>query len=120
MLGFVFGAMCLAGMVFVVRRPYALTMLHCASCGRHLIGDTGRYRHPDSCEAFTAVRREPRKRSRGQRKAMPGHSYRAAEYEAIVRDVLADVSLGADRISAVVEATRVPEPDRLALARIGR
>ena len=51
---------------------------------------------------------------------MPGHSYRAAEYEAIVRDVLGDVSLGADRIAAVVEATRAPEPDRLALARIGR
>lgn len=104
----------------VVRRPYALTMLHCAGCGRHLIGDTGRYRHPDPCEAFTTVRREPRKRGRGQRKAMPGHSYRAAEYEAIVRDVLGDVSLGADRIAAVVEATRAPEPDRLALARIGR
>jgi hypothetical protein len=51
---------------------------------------------------------------------MPGHSYRAEEYEAIVRDVLGDVSLGADRIAAVVEATRAPEPDRLALARIGR
>ncbi len=55
----------------VVRRPYALTMLHCAGCGRHLIGDTGRYRHPDPCEAFTAVRREPRKRSRGQRSGCP-------------------------------------------------
>ena len=104
----------------LVRRPYALTMLHCAGCGRHLIGDTGRYRHPDPCDAFTAVRREPRKRGRGQRVGMPGHSYRAVEYEAIVRDVLADVSLGADRIAAVVEATRAPEPDRLALARIGR
>jgi hypothetical protein len=51
---------------------------------------------------------------------MPGHRYRAAEYETIVRDVLADVSLGADRISAVVEAIRAPEPDRLAMARIGR
>jgi DNA invertase Pin-like site-specific DNA recombinase len=30
----------------VVRRSYALTMLHFAGCGRHLIGDTGRYRHP--------------------------------------------------------------------------
>ena len=41
---------------------------------------------------------------------MPGHSYRAAEYEAIVRDVLGDVSLGADRIAAVVEATRGRSP----------
>ena len=103
-----------------VRRAYALTMLHCSSCGRHLIGDTGRYRHPDPCEAFTAVRREPRTRLRGQRKAMPGHSYRADEYEAIVREVLGDVSLGADRIAAVVAGSRDAEPDRLALARIGR
>ena len=46
---------------------------------RRLIGDTGRYRHPDACEAFTAVRREPRKRLQGQRKNMPGTSYRADE-----------------------------------------
>lgn len=103
-----------------VRRAYALTMLHCSSCGRHLIGDTGRYRHPDPCEAFTAVRREPRRRTRGQRKAMPGHSYQAAEYEAIVREVLDRVSLGADVVAAVVNGTRASEPDRLALARIGR
>jgi hypothetical protein len=51
---------------------------------------------------------------------MPGHSYRAAEYEAVVREVLAQVSLGSDRIAAVVEATRAPGPDQLALARIGR
>ena len=103
-----------------VRRTYALTMLHCSSCGRHLIGDTGRYRHPDVCEAFTAVRREPRVRLRGQRKGMPGSSYRAADYELIVRDILGDVALGADRIAEVVAGSRDPEPDRLALARIGR
>lgn len=51
---------------------------------------------------------------------MPGHSYRTTEYEAIVREVLAQVSLGSDRIAAVVDATRAPEPDRLALARVGR
>ncbi len=95
-------------------------MLHCSDCGRHLIGDTGRYRHPDACEAFTSVRREPRKRLQGQRKNMPGTSYRADEYEAIVRDVLADVSLGAEHIAAVVGETRDSEPDRLAIARIGR
>lgn len=102
------------------RRPYALTMLHCSGCGRHLIGDTGRYRHPDPCQAFTAVRREPRKRGRGQRRGMPGHSYRADEYEAIVAEILDQVAIGADRVAAVVAATRDPEPDRLALARIGR
>ena len=103
-----------------VRRAYALTMLHCSDCGRHLIGDTGRYRHPDACEAFTSVRREPRKRLQGQRRNMPGASYRADEYEAIVREVLADVSLGAEHIAAVVGETRDAEPDRLAIARIGR
>jgi DNA invertase Pin-like site-specific DNA recombinase len=102
------------------RRPYALTMLHCAACGRHLIGDTGRMRHPDPCPEFVAVRREPRARARGQRRGMPGHSYRAEAYEAIVRDVLADVSLGADVVAATVALTRDPEPDRLALARVGR
>jgi DNA invertase Pin-like site-specific DNA recombinase len=102
------------------RRVYALTMLHCAGCGRHLIGDTGRYRHPDPCEAFVAVRREPRRRVRGQRRAMPGHSYRADEYEAIVREVLGRVSLGAAVVADVVAATRDPDPDRLALARIAR
>jgi hypothetical protein len=103
-----------------VRRAYALTMLHCSDCGRHLIGDTGRYRHPDACEAFTAVRREPRKRFQGQRKNMPGASYRADEYEAIVREELAHVSLGAEHVAAVVAGTRDAEPDRLAIARIGR
>jgi hypothetical protein len=95
-------------------------MLHCAGCGRHLIGDTGRYRHPDPCEAFVAVRREPRRRVRGQRRAMPGHSYRADEYEAIVREVLGRVSLGAAVVADVVAATRDPDPDRLALARVAR
>jgi DNA invertase Pin-like site-specific DNA recombinase len=102
------------------RRPYALTQLHCAACGRHLIGDTGRYRHPDACEAFTAVRREPRHRTRGQRRGMPGASYRAAEYEAIVREVLGRIALGADLVADVVASTRAPEPDRLGLARIER
>ena len=102
------------------RRRYALTMIHCAACGRHLIGDTGRYRHPEPCEAFTAVRRDPRHRLRGQRRDMPGHSYRADEYEAIAREVLGRAALGAPLIADVVGLTREPEPDRLALARIGR
>lgn len=101
-------------------RPYGLTMLHCAACGRHLIGDTGRYRHVEPCESFLSVRREPRRRIRGQRKGQPGHSYRAAEYEAIVRDVLGEVSVGADRVERLVALTRDPGPDHLALARIGR
>ena len=39
----------------LARRPYALSMLHCAACGRHLIGDTGYYRHPNACAAFRAA-----------------------------------------------------------------
>lgn len=103
-----------------VRRPYALTMLHCAACGRHLIGDTGRYRHPDPCEAFTAVRREPRRRIRGQRVGMPGHSYRADEYELIVRDVLERASVGANLVADVVALTREAPVDQLAIARVNR
>lgn len=103
------------------RRSYALTMLHCAGCGRHLIGDTGRYRHPDPvCVAFTAVRREPRRRIQGQRVGMPGHSYSMGEYEAIVREVLASASAGASLVADVVALTRSPLVDELALARIGR
>jgi hypothetical protein len=29
-------------------------MLRCSACGRRLIGDTGRYRHTEPCEAFIA------------------------------------------------------------------
>ena len=102
------------------RRPYALTQLHCAACGRHLIGDTGRYRHLEPCAAFMAARRVPRDRARGQHRETPGHSYRADQYEELVLDVLDQVALGAEAIADVVATTRDPEPDRLALARIER
>lgn len=102
------------------RRSYALSQLHCAACGRRLIGDTGRYRHPSPCPAFVAARRVPRSRARGQHRETPGHSYPAAAYESLVVDVLARVALGAGVVSAVVSATREPGSDRLTLARIER
>ena len=109
------------GRVPVQRRSYALSMLHCAHCGRHIIGTVNRYRHPDPvCDEYRSARATPARRLRGQHRAIYGSSYRSADYEAIVRDVLGLVSIGAERIAAVVDATRAPEPDRLALARIGR
>ena len=86
--------------------PYALTMLHCAACGRHLIGDTGRYRHPDACEAFTAVRREPRTSATAA--SATAHARAQSTGSTSTRRSSArsssDVSLGADRIAAVVAA----------------
>ncbi len=51
---------------------------------------------------------------------MPGHPYRADDYEDIVRDVLAVASVGADLITDVVALTREPLCDQVALARIAR
>lgn len=51
---------------------------------------------------------------------MPGHSYRADEYESIIREVIGRASVGADLVANVVGLTREQEPDRLALGRIGR
>ena len=62
--------------------------------------------HEDTCEAFAAAHHEPRKRDRGQRRSMPGNSYRADEYEGRIREVLARVSLGADLVADVVALTR--------------
>jgi DNA invertase Pin-like site-specific DNA recombinase len=106
-------------------RTYALSMLHCAACGRRLIGDTGRYRHPDCCPEFAAarVRRgrgRPARPKPGQHRSVPGHSYAAGEYEALARELLGAVSLGADTIAEVITGRDTPSVDRLALARIER
>lgn len=103
-----------------IRRPYALSMLHCAGCGRRLIGDTGRYRHTDACSAFTAAAAPTRRTPRGRHRVLEGRSYAAAAYERLVREVLGRVALGADVIAEVVADTRAPEPDRLALLRVDR
>lgn len=104
-----------------VRRHYALSMLRCRSCGARLIGDTGRYRHTDPCEAFVAAAAQPKRRRRGQHRAVPGRSYAADAYEAIVERVLEQLALGADVITEVLaDPARQLEPDRLALGRIER
>ena len=102
------------------RRPYALSMLRCAACGRRLIGDTGRYRHTDPCEPFLEAARQPRRRRRGQHRDLPGRSYAADTYEALVVRVLERVALGADVVAAAIAETREPEPDRVGLARVER
>jgi hypothetical protein len=96
-------------------------MLRCAACGRRLIGDTGRYRHLEVCEAFAAAAPRPKRRVRGQHVELLGRSYSADDYEAIVREVLARIRLGADLLAAVMtDSPAQPEPDRLALSRIER
>jgi hypothetical protein len=95
-------------------------MLRCASCGRRLTGDTGRYRHDEACPAFLAAAVRPKRRGRGQHRTTPGRGYAAGVYERLVGEVLEGVALGADVITAAVADTRAPEPDRVALARIER
>jgi hypothetical protein len=102
------------------KRPYALSMLRCASCGRRIRGDTGYYRHRDVCAAFLAARIDlPPIRGRTR---VDGRGYRLEWYEDAVGDLLRWVSLRADTLAQVVAAvvTREPEPDRLRLARIER
>jgi hypothetical protein len=101
-------------------RTYALSMLRCSACGRRLIGDTGRYRHTEPCEAFIAAYHAPAKALRGQHRRTPGHSYQAAEYEHVVGKILERVSLGADTIAEVMTGQASPDVDRFALVRIER
>jgi DNA invertase Pin-like site-specific DNA recombinase len=101
-------------------RVYALSMLRCSSCGRRLIGDTGRYRHTDPCAAFVGAFRRPSPRTRGQHRLTAGQSYAASEYEALVREILGRVSLGAETIAEVMTGADSPQVDRLALARLER
>ncbi len=100
-------------------RAYALSMLHCASCGRRLIGDSRYYRHREVCPGFTAVRPP---RPPGQRGRIDGKGYRRELYEDAVGRVLQEVSLRAETLTRVVGTVTAPPsgPDRLALARIER
>jgi hypothetical protein len=101
-------------------------MLRCAACGRRLIGDTGRYRHTEPCRPFVEAWSRPltggrpRRPIPGQHRQPPGHSYAAAEYEHLVREILGDVALGADTIEEVLRPQDSPAIDRLALARVER
>ncbi|MHB8399629.1 MAG: recombinase family protein [Candidatus Limnocylindrales bacterium] len=100
------------------RRPYALDMLHCASCGRRLTGDTGYYRHREPCNSFVAARPAER-HGRGR---WNGHAYRKELYEEVVEGLLAEMALGASTLTRVVSALAGSGagPDRRELDRIKR
>ena len=108
-----------AGRPAAPRRSYALSMLHCAACGRRLIGDTNYYRHLDACPAFRAATPPWPAGWRGRH---DGKGYPRVVYEALVAGVLERASLCADTIEQVVGLVTAPSamPDRLALARMER
>ena len=99
------------------RRPYALSRLYCAACGTRLTGDTGYYRHRQVCAAFVAARPPQARHGRGR---SAGHAYPMDLYEQVVEGILAEASLGASTLAAVVGAVvpSAPGPDSAALARI--
>ncbi len=105
------------------RRPYALSMLHCAACGRHLIGQAARYRHTFPCpEWLGAARPAPRAFHNSTDHRHKGVSYPADSYENLVRQALAHVSANAELAAVVVARLAEDEtaPDPVALARIER
>jgi DNA invertase Pin-like site-specific DNA recombinase len=102
------------------KRPYALSMLRCASCGRRIRGDTGYYRHREPCVEFLAAKPDlPPQRGRNR---ADGSGYKREWYESAIGELLRWVSLRADTLAQVVASvvSRPPAPDRLRLARIER
>jgi DNA invertase Pin-like site-specific DNA recombinase len=101
------------------KRPYALSMLHCAACGRRLIGDTNYYRHNDACPDFRRATPDWPVTWRGRR---DGKGYPRHLFEAVVGRVLEEVSLSADTLTHVIGLVASPPaaPDSLALTRIER
>ena len=100
-------------------RPYALSMLRCASCGIRIAGDTDFYRHDKPCREFMAATPPRPKGWRGRR---DGKGYRRTVYEDAIGKVLDRVALGADVLTHVVGMVVSPpsSPDGQALARIER
>ncbi len=100
-------------------RPYALgRLLFCAACGRRLIGDTGRYRHLDPCDAFVGARPDSPP-ARFPLVRVHGHSYAAEVYDRIVPAALAHVAASATVKASVVELLGERSAvDTLTLARI--
>lgn len=102
-------------------RTYALSMLHCAACGRHLIGQQNRYRHNFPCGDWLAASRPPARAFRhATDRRHRGVSYPADAFEGIVRQALGHVSANAKLAADVVEALGAEErgPDPATLARI--
>jgi DNA invertase Pin-like site-specific DNA recombinase len=105
------------------RRPYALSMLHCSACGRHLIGQAARYRHTFPCSDWLgAARPAPRAFRNACDHRHKGVSYPADSYEDLVRQALKHVSANAELAGAVIERLADDEtaPDPVTLARIER
>jgi DNA invertase Pin-like site-specific DNA recombinase len=105
------------------RRPYALSMLHCAACGRHLIGQAARYRHTFPCSDWLgAARPAPRVFRNSTDHRHKGVSYPADSYEGLVRQALKHVSANAELAGAVIDRLADDEtaPDPVTLARIER
>lgn len=99
------------------QRVYALPMLRCAGCGRRLIGDTGRYRHLEACDAFRAARRRSAFRNRLVRTA--GTSYPRELYEDAIGAALAEWALQPRDLAAAAAIDQTAAaPDELALRRI--
>ena len=89
----------------------------CAACGARLMGDTGKYRHRDTCADFQQAVHGTLRPSRGRSASVP-----ADELDAAVADLLSRMALRADRIAAVVAGFRADDAvvDHVALARIER
>jgi DNA invertase Pin-like site-specific DNA recombinase len=100
------------------RRPYALSRLYCAVCGRRLTGDTGYYRHRQPCPEFVAAAPT----SKPRRGRTNGHAYPMNTYESVVDGLLARVTLDAAQLAAVVGlSVGVPTgPSRADLDRIAK
>ena len=104
-------------------RPYPLSMLYCGSCGRHLIGQSARYRHNFPCPDWLAAGRPaPRAFRNARDHRHKGVSYPADAFEGIVRQALGHVSANAELAGAVLDRLGDDEtgPDPVTLARIER
>lgn len=100
-------------------RTYALSMLYCAACGRHVTGQQNRYRHNFACAAWRAARPPvaPGLEARPSDR-FAGLSYSADLYEDIARRALGHVSASAHLCAAVVAGLHAeaagPDPEVVA------
>jgi DNA invertase Pin-like site-specific DNA recombinase len=109
------------------RRQYALSgLIACSSCGRRLIGHSGRYRHVEACEPFRAAApRRLRRFHRAYDRRTKGESYPIERYEDAIAAALERVAVGAELAVDVVARSTAGElsnrpTDALAQLRIGR
>ena len=96
-------------------------MLHCAACGRHLIGQQNRYRHTFPCPTWLAAATPARRAFRhATDHRHKGVSYPADAFEGIVHQALGHVSANAQLVADVVAGLAAEEagPDPVTLARI--